>query len=216
MPKYNNKDLKKMDRIKRLNIINGITGVKPANLIGTLNKKHEIQNCAIISSIVHLGSDPGLIGFISRPTAEIRRHTLENIEENGFYTINSITNDIAKRAHYTSAKFEDDIDEFERCNLEPEYLSEFPVPFVKTSPIKIGMRHLESVKIEKNQTILIIGEIKILSISDLIIDDRGYINLEKGNICGIGGLNQYYKLEKTHEYEYARPENTPGFKKLGN
>mgnify|MGYP001297641585 CR=1 FL=1 len=212
MPKYSYKDLKKIDRIKRLNIINGITGVKPANLIGTLNKKRKIENCAIISSIVHLGSDPALIGFVSRPTGEIRRHTLENIKENGFYTINSITNKMSKRAHYTSAKFEDNINEFERCNLEPEYLSEFPAPFVKTSPIKIGMEYIESMKIEKNQTILTIGEIKILSISDLVIDDRGYINLEKGNICGIGGLNQYYALKKKHEYPYARPEETPFFR----
>jgi len=213
MPIYNNKDLKNLDRIKRLNIINNITGVKPANLIGTLNKKRKVQNCAIISSIVHLGSDPALIGFISRPTGEVRRHTLENIEENGFYTINSITNKMIKRAHYTSAKFEDNINEFERCNLNSEYLSGFPAPFVKTSPIKIGMEYIESIKIEKNQTILTIGEIKILSISDLIIDDRGYVNLEKGNICGIGGLNQYYKLKKKHEYPYARPENTPNFTK---
>ena len=151
MPIYNNKDLKNLDRIKRLNIINNITGVKPANLIGTLNKKRKVQNCAIISSIVHLGSDPALIGFISRPTGEVRRHTLENIEENGFYTINSITNKMIKRAHYTSAKFEDNINEFERCNLNSEYLSGFPAPFVKTSPIKIGMEYIESIKIEKNQ-----------------------------------------------------------------
>tara|TARA_Y100000588_G_scaffold395114_1_gene520008 strand:- start:2654 stop:3292 length:639 start_codon:yes stop_codon:yes gene_type:complete len=212
MSRYSDKDLKKMDKLKKLNIINGITGIKSANLIGTLNK-NKVENCAIFSSTIHLGSDPALIGFISRPTIDTRRHTLENIKENGFYTISSITEAMAERAHYTSAKFNDDINEFERCGLETEYLSGFPAPFVKKSPIKIGMRYLESLKIEKNQTVLVIGELETLSISGLIIDDRGYINLQKGNICGIGGLNQYYTLKKKYEYPYARPEKTPEFKR---
>ena len=53
-------DIFNLDKVKRLKLINSITGVKPANLIGT-RSSDGITNLAIFSSIVHLGSNPPLI-----------------------------------------------------------------------------------------------------------------------------------------------------------
>ena len=64
---FNKKDLEEIGNVKRLNIVNSITGIKPANLIGTISK-NKISNVAIFSSVVHLGSNPALIGVIVRPT----------------------------------------------------------------------------------------------------------------------------------------------------
>jgi flavin reductase (DIM6/NTAB) family NADH-FMN oxidoreductase RutF len=61
-----NRDIQKLDKIKRLNLINSITGIKPANLIGTVDETKN-SNLAIFSSIVHLGSNPPLIGMVIRP-----------------------------------------------------------------------------------------------------------------------------------------------------
>ena len=47
-----NKEIKKLEKVYRLNLINSITGIKPANLIGTRSNKG-IDNVAIFSSIVH-------------------------------------------------------------------------------------------------------------------------------------------------------------------
>ena len=59
-----------MDRVKRLNLINSITGISPANLIGTISND-SIENLSIFSSVIHIGSNPPLIGFILRPTKKI-------------------------------------------------------------------------------------------------------------------------------------------------
>jgi len=86
---YTKEDIAQLDRINRLKIINSITGIKPANLIGTIDNMGR-TNLAIFSSIVHLGSDPALLGFISRPrTAEVG-HTYHNILENRCYTIKNM------------------------------------------------------------------------------------------------------------------------------
>ena len=45
--------IQQTSRIKRLNIINSITGVKPANLIGSISDNGH-SNLAIFSSVVHL------------------------------------------------------------------------------------------------------------------------------------------------------------------
>ena len=85
-------DILNTSRINRLNLVNSITGIKPANLIGTISKDGN-SNLAIFSSIFHLGSNPALIGFISRPDKKSRRDTLNNILETKYYTINHIHQD---------------------------------------------------------------------------------------------------------------------------
>ena len=121
---YTEQDISELDRIKRLNLINSISGIKPANLIGTISSEGH-TNLAIFSSVVHLGSNPALLGFMLRPHIEVRRHTYDNILYNGEYTINHVTRPMMKKAHYTSAKFDRSISEFEACHLTEEYLFDF-------------------------------------------------------------------------------------------
>ena len=129
-------------------------------------------NLAIFSSVVHLGSNPALLGFISRPrTAEVG-HTYKNILENGYYTINHIHQEFIKNAHYTSAKFDAEISEFERCGLTEHYIKNFTAPFVKESSFKIGLRFKEAIDIKLNGTVLMIGEIENIILPDEAMVDN--------------------------------------------
>ncbi len=207
--KYNKQDIAALDRITRLKIINSVTGIKPANLIGTVSDMG-ITNLAVFSSVVHLGSKPALLGFVSRPhTAEVG-HTLQNIKENGQYTINHIHPAFTKQAHYTSAKFDKNHSEFLKCGLTEEYIAGFEAPFVKESQFKIGLSYKESIDIPLNGTTLVIGEIEHLMLPESILND-GDIDLEKSESMGISGLNSYYKLEKIAKYPYVRLNEVPKF-----
>ncbi|MFT5641326.1 MAG: flavin reductase (DIM6/NTAB) family NADH-FMN oxidoreductase RutF [Cyclobacteriaceae bacterium] len=205
-------ELQKLDNKKRLNIINSITGIKPANLIATKSNNGQ-ANAAIFSSVVHLGSNPALIGFIMRPTGEVPRHTYENIVENGCYTINHIHTGILAQAHYTSAKIDKSTSEFVRCGLTEEYIDDFYAPFVKESTLKFSLKFVEEIPIKLNNTLLIIGEIESLMIPDLALDENGYIDLALFNTAGISGLNSYYGLQKVATFPYARPNEIPNFSK---
>jgi len=205
-------DIEQTERLKRLNIINSVSGIKPGNLIGTRSDDGH-SNLAIISSVVHLGSNPPFLGFIMRPpTPEARRHTYENITANQCFTINHIHSHFIDRAHYTSAKFEEEVSEFEECGLTEEFLFDFKAPFVKESSLKIGLKHVESIPIKSSGTIMIVGAIEHLIIPDHSIDEQGYINLEDLDNVGISGLNGYYKLKKVKELPYARVKELPNFK----
>jgi len=205
-------DIRQTEKIKRLNIINSISGVKPANLIGTASSKGN-KNLAIFSSVIHLGSDPALLGFILRPEGEQPRHTYENILETGYYTINQVNKSITAQSHYTAAKFEREESEFEKCQVTPEYLEGFSAPFVKESLLKIGMKYLESMPIERNGTTLVIGEIHHLIVKDDAVSEEGYIDYEILNSIGIVGLNNYYTLRKEGDYPYPRTSALPDFRK---
>jgi len=206
---FNKEDIQQMDRVKRLKLINSVTGIKPANLLGSISSDGK-TNVAIFSSVIHLGSHPALLGFIVRQRGDVPRHSYNNIIKNGEYTINHIHPDFIKRAHYTSGKFDESISEFNRCGLTEEYLDGFKAPFVKESNFKMGMTFKEEIEIQSNGTSLIIGEV-----SRLIIPEEAFnandINLEQTNSVGISGLNSYYSLQKIAEHPYVRVDEVPEF-----
>jgi len=204
---YLNKDsIQQLEKFNRINLMNSITGISPANLIGTISKD-SIENLAIFSSVVHLGSNPPLMGFVLRPTKENTRDTYENIIATNKFTINHINSDMIERSHYTSVKFDKNESEFQKCRLKAEYLNNFLAPYVKDSYVKIGL-NLEDIQlIKSNGCRLIIGRIERLYVPDSTIHKNGNIQLDLSNSIGVGGLNTYYSLDKIAEYPYARVNN---------
>jgi flavin reductase (DIM6/NTAB) family NADH-FMN oxidoreductase RutF len=196
-------DIATMNRIERLNLINSLSGIKPANLIGTVDADGN-ENLAIFSSVVHLGSNPALFGFILRPRGDVRRHTHENILATGVYTINFVHTHFTKEAHYTSIKADNGTSEFGMCGLTPEYLADFKAPFVQESAIKLGMSFQQEVPIEANGTSLIIGQVEHILLPDGAMADGGHLDLGAHAVAGISGLNTYYSFQKEARYPYVR------------
>lgn len=202
-------DIEGFKRFYRANLINSVSGYKPAVLIGTVNAQGK-NNLAMFSSIIHLGANPALIGFIQRPLGE-SGHTYYNIKETGFYTINHVDETFLAKAHYTSAKFSDDVSEFEACNLTPEYLEDFSAPFVTESKIRIGLKFIEEVALAINNTTLIIGQ--VICISSLVdyIEETGNVAMHKASIVCSSGLENYNKVQPFTSHPYAKVEELPKF-----
>ena len=209
---YTKLEIKDLNRIKRLRLMNSITGIKSANLIGTLSESGN-TNLAIFSSVVHLGSDPALIGFVMRPNNNVKRDTLNNILETKHFTINHVNSNFVEKAHYTSLNFNEDQSEFDYCNLESFYIDNYLPPFVKESKVKIGLKLNEIIPIKSNGCKFIIGEVEHILIDESIdfITD-GSINLEESKSIGVGGLNSYYSLKKVAELPFPRLSTTPASK----
>jgi flavin reductase (DIM6/NTAB) family NADH-FMN oxidoreductase RutF len=191
------------EKFYRANFINSLTGFKSASLIGTVNAQG-VPNLGIFSSIVHIGSDPALIGFINRPIAAAP-HTLANIKANGFYTVNHIHASFLGQAHQTSAKYPDEVNEFTEVGLTEEYLEGVKVPFVKESPIKYLLSLKEIVPIALNATFLVIGQLeKVLMDPALQPTSDGFLHLDQaGSICS-NGLDAYYNTSLIDRYAYAK------------
>ena len=200
--KFTSNDIKNLDKVYRLNLINSITGIKPANLIAT-RSKDGVDNVAIFSSVVHLGSNPAMIGFVMRPQSNINSDTYQNILDTKCYTINHITEKIYKKAHMTSGKTNQS--EFDILDIDKESC-DFDVPFIKGSPVQMGMKLLKTIDLP-NKCIFIIGEPEIIIINDKIITSEGKINLSSGNIVGVSGLDGYYNLKHLDSLEYVRNLN---------
>lgn len=204
MKHFSRQEIYQLEKIFRINLINSCTGFKSANLIATKSNSG-VSNVAVFSSITHLGSNPPVIGFITRPNY-VPRHTIENIRETKSYTINHIYNDIISDAHHTSAAYDREVSEFTKTGLEEEYKPNCFAPFVKNCPVQIEMSFLEEIPIKVNDTILVIGEIKNLYILDNLVNTDGSIELIEANVATIQGLDTYCIPKKGTKFSYQRPK----------
>jgi flavin reductase (DIM6/NTAB) family NADH-FMN oxidoreductase RutF len=203
MIRISRSEIDALDKIYRANLINSITGYKPANLIGTVSKEG-ITNLTIISSVFHMGSNPPLIGFMQRPVT-VRRDTYDNIKETDYYTINHVHGEFIEKAHQTSARFDKDVSEFEACDISEQYLNDFIAPYVKESKVKIGMKLVEEIPIVHNGTILMIGEIVDIHLPDQCLEKDGNLDLNLVNDVCISGLSTYHKVSHKASFSYAKP-----------
>jgi flavin reductase (DIM6/NTAB) family NADH-FMN oxidoreductase RutF len=198
--------ISQMEKIERLNLINSCTGYKSANLIATKSVDGK-SNVAIFSSVTHLGSEPALIGFIMRPTT-VPRDTYKNIRETGFFTINHITVDMIADAHHTSANYELGVSEFDKTNLEEEYKNDIEIPFVKGSPVQLHCKYVNEYYIKENDTIHIIASIENLFFDQNLQHEDGWLQIDKGNVIALNGLDGYCLPKLVDRFQYAR-KDTP-------
>ena len=198
------KELEGLSKIYRLNLINSVTGYKSAHLIGSISPSGD-ENLAVFSSIIHLGSNPALIGFILRPKT-VPRNSHANMKSTGVFTLNAISSNQIEDAHHTSAKYPDNISEFDQTNLEPEIKEGWKAPYVKGAQIQIGCSYVNEYLIKENDTILVVGKIEHLFIEEQLLGKDGWIQLDKGDIVSINGLDGYAIPTLIKRFEYARPK----------
>ena len=205
MKHFSQKDIDTLSKIYRLNLINSATGYKSAQLVGSVSSEGN-ENLAVFSSIVHLGSNPALIGMILRPTT-VPRHTYANMKATGVFTLNAIHESQIEDAHHTSASYPESISEFDKTQLKVERKKNFLAPFVKDSPIQMACKYLNEYHIKENDTLLIVGIIEDLYVKDSILLEDGWIQLDLGGIVTINGLDGYAIPKLQERFPYARPKD---------
>lgn len=200
-------DITNMESRKRAAFMNSLSGFKSASLIGTIDNKNN-TNLAIFSSVIHLGSNPALVGFINRPDT-VDRHTFENILATNFFTINHINKSIFKQAHQTSARYPKEVSEFTATGLTPEFQNNFKAPFVKESYIKYGLEFVEKHDLKINCTILVIGKVVDVMIPESCLLSDGAIDIEMAETIAICGLDSYHVTKKISRLSYAKTDKMP-------
>ena len=199
-------DIQAFEKIYRLNLVNGLPGFKPANLVGTA-APDGTTNLAIFSSVLHLGSDPPLLGMVTRPTT-VPRHTYANLKASGCYTLNHVPVGLAAAAHYTSANFPDTVSEFDECGFTAEFRDGFPAPYVAESPLSIGLRLLEEHAIS-NGTVLLVGTVEHVYLREEGLREDGTLDLVALADACISGLDGYHAVQPPVRFGYARPGQPP-------
>ncbi len=188
----------------RATFINSLAGIKQAVLIGT-KSKDGFSNLSVFNSLIHIGANPPLWGFICRPDV-VKRDTLNNILETDYYTINYVAATDFKKVHQTSAKYSKEVSEFEACGFTELYHRDIAVPFVAEAHIRILMKLQQKIDITINNTILVIGSIEQIEINEKIVSADGFVGLDKANTLACVGLDAYYATYLIDRLAYATPD----------
>lgn len=199
-------DITNLEQRYRTTLMNTLSGFKPLFLLGTVSTAG-INNLSLINSVVHIGANPFMLGFIMRPLT-VSRHSYDNLMATKSYSLNAVTQNNLAQAHHASAKFEVDVCEFEATGILPEFISGITAPLVAESPLKMALEPVEEHLIS-NGTLLIIGKVIKLIMPDNIIGTDGFSHLENLGLVSCLGLDAYYKPEFIARYEFARPHRIP-------
>lgn len=198
-------DIEQMEKQFRTNFINSLSGFKSVCLVGTQNRAG-ITNLAIFSQIFHVGANPALAGMLVRPDS-VRRDTLNNLQETGYFTLNHIRAEFYKKAHQTAARY--DVSEFEAVGLTPYYTDTVKAPYVAESHVRIGLSFAERHDLAINGTILIIGKVEeVFAPADCIAPD-GYLDIEKAGTITCSSLDSYHVTRRLARLSYAKPDRLP-------
>ena len=196
-------DIEQLEKRYRTAFINSLAGFRQALLVGTKSVDGH-TNLAIFNSLIHLGVDPAIFGLLSRPDS-VQRDTLQNILETKEYTLNYIQSAQYQKAHQTSARYEKGISEFEQVGFNESYRPHVYAPFVQDSVVTIAMKFEEIIPIPLNGTILIIGSIMHVDISDSLVGTDGYVALSDADILISQGLDAYFVSKSIGRLPYAKP-----------
>lgn len=207
MHSFDKNELLELNSRYRATLINSLAGFKTAVLIATENSFGQ-SNLAIFNSLIHIGANPPIYAFICRPDT-VKRDTLSNILETGYYSFNYIKSSEFIKAHQTSAKYDTEISEFDAVGFEKTYLNDFPAPFIKDAAVKIAMKFIEKIDIAINGTIMVLGSVEKIIFEDDLISEDGFVALEKADVLACTGLDAYYKTSFLGRLSYAKTDAEP-------
>lgn len=203
MRSFSSQDLDAMPKAYRRTLVNSLSGYKSLCLCGTADAAGH-TNLSVISSVIHVGASPPLMGLLLRPDV-VPRHTLSNMEATGAFTLNHVTEAIYRQAHQASARYPQEVSEFEAVGLSPRY-GALRVPYVAEASVQIGLVVQERHRIIANQTLLIVGRVMELYLPEAALWPDGFLDPERAGSLAGAALDGYYRGERVARLSYAKPD----------
>ena len=177
-------------------ILTGTVIPRPIGWISTISNTG-VPNLAPFSFFNAVGEDPPHVVFSTVRTGNKNKDTLNNILANRQFVVNLATEELVDVMNMTSVNLPPDGNEFDYAGLTaiPSVLVK---PFrVKESPVHFECEMVHHYNLEDHKdggATIIIGRIVMFHISDDILLDNSYINLETYKPVARLAGNNYAKL----------------------
>lgn len=195
-------DLAAMEKLTRVQLATSLPGPKPICLVGTRSATGQ-SNLAPFSSITHLGSNPVILGMVTRPDT-VDRHTLANIIDTKEWTLNHIDVGMVEQAHQCSARYPAETSEFEATGLTELNHPGVHPPFVAESPLRIALSLEDLIDIPTNHTKLIVGRVTLVDLAGRSHAPDGSIDLPHFGSLASTALDTYFSLTEIARLPYAK------------
>lgn len=188
---------------KRARTMNSLSGFKSATLVGT-SSEEGAHNLSIVSSVVHLGSTPALMGMVLRPPGA-DSHTYRNLCATQQCTFSHVNTQIYQQAHQCSARYPKNVSEFTAVGLTPwtPSVAEWIAPAVSEASIRLGL-NLEDDIVLPNDCHLMVCSLQWAVIPENVRAPDGYVDIGAAETVTISGLDGYHQTSPLGRLSYAK------------
>lgn len=190
------------EREYRRAFVNTLSGIKAAFLLATQDQNGR-NNLALFTSVVHLGAAPPLLGVVLRP-AQSRQDTRRIIQPGTPFSLNAVSLNQMEAAHQCSAHYPADQSEFDACRLTPWFSATHRAPFVKESPLKIGLTAVDLMDVKANGTRFVVASVTEVHLEEKLLGPDGQIRPHDAQLCGVVGLNAWHSHQPEKNIPFAR------------
>ncbi|MBL93283.1 MAG: flavin oxidoreductase [Myxococcales bacterium] len=189
---------------ERARTMNSLSGFKSANLVGT-SDKHGLSNLSMVSSVVHLGSSPALLGMVLRPPGANNAHTYKNLISTGQCTYSHVNEAIFLKAHQCSARYPKEVSEFDAVGLTPWLPPgiDWQAPAVAEANIRMGLQLSEDIPLPNGCRFMVCALQWVELPTDACASD-GYIAIDQAESLTISGLDGYHQTTSLGRLSYAK------------
>ena len=187
---------------RRARLVNSLSGFKSATLVGTADALGN-QNLSVVSSVVHLGSNPAQMGMVLRPPSA-EAHTYKNMLETGQCTFNHIGVNWVAQAHQCSARYPSDVSEFDAVGLTAcDVMESWKAPAVQEARVRLGLTLAQDMELP-NRCRFMILDVAWVEVDPHAVAEDGYVDLERAGTAAISGLDGYHTTTHLGRLSYAK------------
>ncbi|MFB9842667.1 flavin reductase family protein [Mucilaginibacter ginsenosidivorans] len=140
------------------------------------------------------------------------KHTHENILEVPECVINIVTYDMVQQTSLASVEYPKGVNEFVKCGLTPIASKLVKPPRVAESPVQFECVINQVIPLGEGAGAgnLILAEIKLMHISESILDPDGKIDQQKLDLVARLGGDWYARINRDNLFKVAKPVRTIG------
>lgn len=182
---------------------------RPIAWISTIDRNGRV-NLAPFSQYSIFGNDPPRVMFtVGQQVTGLRKHTLENAEEQGEFVVNMATYEMREAVAATSA-IVDSQDEMAAVGLTPMTSRLVKPPCVKESPAHLECRYEQTISLPcdtpGNMQSLVIGRVVGVHIDDEAITPDGRVDILKVRPLSRMGYMDYTSVTELFQVQAASEE----------
>lgn len=186
---------------------------RPICFASTVDKRGNV-NLSPFSFFNMFSTNPPLCVF--SPSRRVRdattKHTLENIQEVPECVINIVTYDMVQQVSLASVEYPKGTNEFIKAGFTPVTSELVKPPRVAESPVQFECVINQVIPLGEGKGAgnLILAEIKLMHISESILDENNRIDQQKLDLVARLGGDWYARVNRDNLFKVAKPVRTVG------
>ncbi|HVV56566.1 MAG TPA: flavin reductase family protein [Mucilaginibacter sp.] len=186
---------------------------RPICFASTVDKDGNV-NLSPFSFFNMFSTNPPLCVF--SPSRRVRdatnKHTLENIHEVPECVINIVTYDMVQQVSLASVEYPKGVNEFIKAGFTPLASELVRPPRVAESPVQFECTISQVISLGEGRGAgnLILAEIRLMHISESILDENNRIDQQKLDLAARLGGDWYARVNRDNLFKVAKPVRTIG------